>query len=175
MFTLPASMPFSSKASYYEVENDDFLDNSNSFPRLYQRRSRFGSTWPWVCSTIIFGLGFTTIFVNEYILHRPSGTFEKGFNTELGTATHIIGLEKFRFTGNINFRLKENGTAYESYLMHEPGTKRYVGKPSKEIDANWQELIRDRYFWVSDEEAASMWPDELDTLYHREGKGYVAG
>jgi hypothetical protein len=172
MFEFTSRIPFLSRSPYREIEKDDFNDDLDSKSSTHRPISR---PWPWICSTVAFGLGFTILFTNQYIVPRSLNTFERGFKTELGTATHIIGLEEVEFTGNIRFRANENGTGLESYLPHDAGLKQYAGKPSLEIDANWQELINDRYFWISDEEAASMWPGELDSLYHRAGKGYVAG
>lgn len=114
--------------------------------------------------------------MRDFVTFARLGSFERGFRTELDTAKYVIDTVQVKFTGNIAFNPDHNETTPRTYLpAPEAGAKQYVGAPSDEIDANWEEIIRDRYFWISEEEAKSMWPNELDTLYHRPGKGYVAG
>lgn len=57
----------------------------------------------------------------------------------IATARNIIEKKPIAFTGNLNFF--DNGT---TYLEHDPESVRFVGKPSKEIDENWDNLLQSK-------------------------------
>jgi len=52
---------------------------------------------------------------------------------------------------------------------------KYFGKPSPEIDENWQQLIGHRYFSISDEEAKRAWGDRRHDYVDELLGGYSAG
>ncbi|KAK0723430.1 hypothetical protein B0T26DRAFT_260663 [Lasiosphaeria miniovina] len=49
------------------------------------------------------------------------------------------------------------------------------GPPSPEIDANWNRLIHDRYFAISEEEATRAWGDRRFEFVDQKRGGYSAG
>jgi len=55
-----------------------------------------------------------------------------------------------------------------------PENKQFVGKPNPQIDANWDELIGQRYFSVSEEEATRAWGDHRYDFIDQEQGGYTA-
>ncbi|KIW98973.1 uncharacterized protein Z519_00636 [Cladophialophora bantiana CBS 173.52] len=97
-----------------------------------------------------------------HTLRRPrvAYSYETGWATELGTAAQKISIETRRFTGDLHFH--PNGS---SYLAPEPDQIQYVGSPSPEIDQNWADLINDRYFYLSELEALSVWGPDFDGYY----------
>lgn len=56
-----------------------------------------------------------------------------------------------------------------------PENHRFVGEPSAEIDDNWMGLLEDRYFSISEEEAAEAWGDRRHDYVDEEHGGYTAG
>lgn len=56
-----------------------------------------------------------------------------------------------------------------------PENKKFVGKPSAEIDENWMSLLDDRYFSISEEEAIEAWGDRRYEYVDEEHGGYTAG
>lgn len=50
----------------------------------------------------------------------------------------------------------------------------YFGEPSPELDQNWEKLIGDRYFSVSEEEAKSVWRDTYHDYVDQLQGGYTA-
>jgi len=49
------------------------------------------------------------------------------------------------------------------------------GTPSEDIDDNWERLIGDRYFSVTEEEATRAWGDKRHEYVDEEEGGYTAG
>lgn len=57
-------------------------------------------------------------------------------NRDLAALKGELEMEMKRFTADLDW--DENGNLYNIEI---PGEKKYVGKPSPEIDANWAALI----------------------------------
>lgn len=53
-----------------------------------------------------------------------------------------------------------------------PGVTEFIGNGT-EIDDNWHELIKDRYFVISEEEAKAAWPNDYQKYYHTAAGWYV--
>ncbi len=49
------------------------------------------------------------------------------------------------------------------------------GPPSREIDKNWERLIGQRYFSVSEEEAIRAWGEKRKNYIDQRAGGYTAG
>jgi hypothetical protein len=87
-----------------------------------------------------------------------------------------IPLERVRFKGSPHFHA--NGTGY---LDPVDGTRPWpedmvlFGPPSQEIDNNWERLIGNRYFSVSEEEAKMAWGDKRHEYVDQRRGGYSAG
>lgn len=87
-----------------------------------------------------------------------------------------VPLEVKRFVGSPKF--DENGTM----SMHAtdpdarwPENLRFTGDLSDEIDENWNEIVEDRYFSVSEAEAIEAWGDHRHEYVDEEYGGYTAG
>jgi hypothetical protein len=86
-----------------------------------------------------------------------------------------IPLEIVRFGGSPIF--DENGT------MHTPPVDKTANWPenldftsqTKEADDNWLELLEDRYFSISEEEAVGAWGEDRHAYVDQDRGGYTAG
>lgn len=86
-------------------------------------------------------------------------------------------MEQKRFTDSAQFDEKD-GTTYLFPVNTSapwPENRRYIGQPDQEVDANWDELIGDRYFSISEEEASYAWGDDRGKYVDERQGGYTAG
>ncbi|KAH8760338.1 hypothetical protein F5883DRAFT_606203 [Diaporthe sp. PMI_573] len=101
------------------------------------------------------------------------GTYEAGWATDFEPAKKEIAVENIRFTGSPVF--DENGT----YWIPNPGSIKYIGEPSPEIDQNWEDATWGRYFLATDEEArnafSERYGDDVSWLWNDHAGGYVVG
>ncbi|KAJ5890475.1 uncharacterized protein N7473_006703 [Penicillium subrubescens] len=88
--------------------------------------------WTWVISTVIFAS------LSVFLYFRPisSATYEHGFSTDLDALKSQIQLHQVKFTGGLE--LNETGKLHR---IIDPGQPQYVGPPTPEIDAAWDELM----------------------------------
>jgi hypothetical protein len=56
-----------------------------------------------------------------------------------------------------------------------PENRRYIGEPGEEVDVNWDDLIGDRYFSISEQEAIYAWGNERREFVDEMQGGYTAG
>lgn len=85
-------------------------------------------------------------------------------------------LEKKRFTGSPLF--DDNGTMVAAPVDKHadwPENHLFTGEPSQQIDDNWEDLIEDRYFSISEEEAVEAWGERRFDYVDEERGGYTAG
>jgi hypothetical protein len=86
-------------------------------------------------------------------------------------------LEQRRFINSAQFD-EHDGKTYLSQLdtsVPWPENRRYIGEPGKEVDANWDDLIGDRYFSISEQEAIYAWGDMRREYVDERQGGYTAG
>lgn len=98
-----------------------------------------------------------------------SGSFGTGFSTEFDPSKAYIRQESKMFYGGP--RWYDNGTGY---IVHNPSEPRYVGPPTDEVDAAWKELVKGRYFNITEEEAEIAFGTPHG-LYNHPGLGYLLG
>lgn len=87
-----------------------------------------------------------------------------------------IPLEKRRFTGTPHFF--NNGSAWVDPIDQTapwPENVAYFGEPTPEIDANWERLIGDGYFSITEEEAVRALGDNRHEYVDHKLGGYSAG
>ena len=60
-----------------------------------------------------------------------------------------------------------------AYREHVPGVKEYIDD-GPDSERNWDTLVKGRYFYISEEEARSQWPDTYLEWYHDEW-GWIIG
>lgn len=81
-----------------------------------------------------------------------------------------------RFVGSPKF--DENGTMWMIATDPEarwPENLRFTGDLSDEVDENWNQIVEDRYFSVSENEAIEAWGDRRHEYVDEEYGGYTAG
>ncbi|KAF2830159.1 hypothetical protein CC86DRAFT_368017 [Ophiobolus disseminans] len=102
--------------------------------------------------------GLATFFFAQNFQLRKRGNFQNGFANEIAFATPLIQVYKTKFTGGIKFH--DNGTMFRD---QGPG-KQYVGQPSPELDAHWEELVHTRYlaFTASQKNKIQVEMDQSD-------------
>jgi len=83
-------------------------------------------------------------------------------------ASQWIEKEVKTFTGTAMF--SDGDIAYRE---HVPGVKEYIDD-GPESERNWDKLVSGRYFYISEEEARSHWPDTYLEWYHDEW-GWIIG
>ncbi|EME78253.1 uncharacterized protein MYCFIDRAFT_144082 [Pseudocercospora fijiensis CIRAD86] len=100
------------------------------------------------------------------------GTLEHGFVTEKirTLPPHLYEIEQRRFTGSVGFL--PDGT---KTLVFDPAEPVYVGDPSPEIDRNWDELVEDRYWSISEDEAKMLWGVGHERYRDHAKGGYTGG
>lgn len=87
-----------------------------------------------------------------------------------------VPLEVKRFVGSPKF--DENGTMWMDTTDPEarwPENLRFTGDLSDEVDENWNQIVEDRYFSVSEAEAIEAWGDRRHEYVDEELGGYTAG
>ncbi|KAF2210011.1 hypothetical protein CERZMDRAFT_13606, partial [Cercospora zeae-maydis SCOH1-5] len=94
--------------------------------------------------------------------------------TDFEAARDAVEVVRTRFVGAPMF--DDQGEPY----LDEENQSKYAGKPSDSIDEAWDELIHDRYFLISDEEANEAWGPDYILNYRTPDKstekgGYLAG
>lgn len=100
-------------------------------------------------------------------------------SADAGSATESLShvpLERRVFVGSPKF--DENGTMYTLPVdanAEWPENMKFTGEPSDEIDDNWNQLLADRYFSVSDVEAEVAWGDRRREYVDEVYGGYTAG
>ncbi|KAI1508907.1 DUF3328 domain containing protein [Pyrenophora tritici-repentis] len=86
--------------------------------------------------------------------------------SSIGPVRDFIEKTTETFTGTPVFG--DDGTAHVERL---PGVKKYIGS-DKDVEANWDELVRDRIFYVSEEEAKAYFPHNYQEIYYEKGMGW---
>ncbi|KAF2722586.1 hypothetical protein K431DRAFT_41535, partial [Polychaeton citri CBS 116435] len=69
-------------------------------------------------------------------------------NASTAPSRTLVEYEKVKFTGTARFT--DDGTAYRT---RTPNETQYFGKPSRELDQAWDDLIGNRFFYITDKEA----------------------
>ncbi|ROV96512.1 hypothetical protein VMCG_07830 [Cytospora schulzeri] len=127
---------------------------------------------PWIL-TCLFALTSFLLLLERYGI-RKFGTYEDRLETDLKSLSHVP-LERRRFVGSPKF--DENGTMYTDPIDPKaewPENLRLSGQPSDEIDENWDNVLEDLYFSVSDSEAEVAWGDRRREYVDEAYGGYTA-
>lgn len=151
---------------------------------------------PWIL-TGLFALTSFLLLLERYGI-RKFGTYEDRLETDLsallfrnvprfgreieiadiGLETESLShvpLERRRFVGSPKF--DENGTMYTDPTDPKaewPENLVLAGEPSDKIDNNWDDVLEDLYFSVSDSEAEVAWGDRRREYVDEAYGGYTA-
>ncbi|KAJ5389258.1 uncharacterized protein N7496_000326 [Penicillium cataractarum] len=116
-------------------EGKPFLPNEYTTPEVVpdaRSLKRQLLDWVWVISTVIFA----SLSFFLYIRSTRIATYEHGFSTDLDALKSQIQLHQVQFTGGLE--LNETGKLHRIIATGQP---QYVGPPTPEIDAAWDELM----------------------------------
>ncbi|KAK7937206.1 Cyclochlorotine biosynthesis protein O [Apiospora aurea] len=161
-----------------EGESDHFLEKPSSPDARQKNRVRKAVLLlPWAL-TIIFASLSLFLLVDRNATKKGAaawGTYEQGFSTDPITDFEIpLELVTFRRSPHFNM----NGSGYLDPVDKEapwPENMVLFGDPSDEIDDNWDRLIEDRYFSITEEEATRAWGDKRHEYVDEGEGGYTAG
>ncbi|ENH98542.1 hypothetical protein COCC4DRAFT_67259 [Bipolaris maydis ATCC 48331] len=82
----------------------------------------------------------------------------------------IVKIEQLQYTSGIEFT--DNGLPQ---LVYSPGEVLYVGELSPAIDKAWDELIKGRYFSISENKAKELWGEKYKDYRDRIDGGFTGG
>ncbi|GAB1316887.1 hypothetical protein MFIFM68171_07097 [Madurella fahalii] len=167
-------------------ESSEFLDKQALYnsarnvecpacQRIYSPpRSYLWDAVPWVLSCMLAAMCLVLLLRLNTTIAGEFGTFEEGFVTDV--VTRPIPLERVRFRGTPHFMA--NGTSWINPVDPKapyPENLECFGTPSQELDDNWDSLIEDRYFLITEEEAERAWGDKRHEYVDPGTGGYIAG
>ncbi|KAI1122965.1 hypothetical protein F5Y10DRAFT_270535 [Nemania abortiva] len=90
-------------------------------------------------------------------------------NNPPGPARVAASIQQQTFTGSPRFDPR-NG----EYIPPQSPSWRFIGS-GPEVDAAWEELSRERYFLLTDEEAREAWGDGYTQYWNNQWGGYLGG
>ncbi|KAF2217656.1 hypothetical protein CERZMDRAFT_30753 [Cercospora zeae-maydis SCOH1-5] len=122
------------------------LPYSSPVPRR-SGRQRF-KPWHWTAGNLLLLLSFT---LSNLAIHRHYGTCI--WRTDFDDATQAIEYEEKIFTGALVYN-----TTQQRAVRLRDGTTEYFGPPSRELDAAWEELLRDEFPTMTEKEATPFLP-----------------
>ncbi|KAI1347179.1 hypothetical protein F5Y01DRAFT_319015 [Xylaria sp. FL0043] len=142
-----------------------------SLLQAYGSRSR--SRWVvlgilWVTS-ILITVVITAFTTWKILAYNEFGTLASGYSSDFGPARAVASIQQYRFTGSPHFD-EDKG----EYIPPESPSWRYIGS-GPEVDSAWEELVKNRYFLLTDEEAKEAWGDDYTEYWNNNRGGYLGG
>lgn len=154
-------------------------------PKPKQRTTR-AAVLPicWIFSIILTSL--ITYLSTTQALTKGLGTLVSGYTTELGEsvestinsqwtncfqkgdARSAIRAKKQQFYGSLDFKDRRG------FIPLGSPSEKYVGS-TPEVDAAWDELTKDRYFLLTDNEAHEAYGEQIGPYWNVHHGGYIAG
>ncbi|KUI69556.1 hypothetical protein VM1G_04721 [Cytospora mali] len=101
-------------------------------------------------STTILFAGLSIVLVVE-LWRFHSNSYKYGFLTELGPAREIVQVKETVFMGGLVY--DDNDNLHRETL---PGQPQYVGTPSPEVDAAWNQLLSPLGMVLKGDDASSV-------------------
>lgn len=169
-----AAMNFLRRPKYKSVQQSDDNVSDVSLDQPPRTSNALYLGWILACA-----FAFSTAFLLVQLLKIKSasqevtlqhGSFNKGFSTEFGPAKPYIHEKQSMFWGGP--RWYDNGTGYH---VNNPAEPTYAGPPNEEIDAAWEDLLRGRYFTITEAEAVQTFGNPHGLYLHPDGVGYLTG
>ncbi|KAJ3568664.1 hypothetical protein NPX13_g6343 [Xylaria arbuscula] len=172
-------------AKYSRVEETknlpDRLDNADSDSEdpspwgVSQRTCQNGNKAPWVIVGSLWLLSiiltiFATVSITLKIQFRdPLGTLGSGYSTDFHSARIAANSVQQTFTGSPKFDVERG----EYIPPHSPSLK-YIGS-SPEVNNAWAELVKNRYFLLTDQEAKETLGENYTEFWDELRGGYLGG
>ncbi|KAL7904109.1 hypothetical protein GGI35DRAFT_490820 [Trichoderma velutinum] len=131
------------------------------------------NVFPWLLN-VALALLLLLLFYERFNRSTSFGSYESGFNSDI-SISHIP-LEQIRFRGSPQFSINGTGSLEPmDNTARWPENMKLFGVPSTELDENWERLIGNRYFSVSEEEAEKAWGEKRFDYVDELDGGYTAG
>lgn len=127
---------------------EDSLYESETLPDPvksgFEKERRF-----WILTTSLLAVAWlvTGVWASS---STGSRNYEQGFSTDLQPALPAIRMETRQFYGGI-----EVNSSGDFALRLHPGSERFVGKPTAELDAAWDRIVGS-YIKLTDEEVETI-------------------
>jgi hypothetical protein len=142
---------------YQRVPSSNIEDEASEyrrekFPGHESDLNRSPSYTPWMISTTFFAtLSLCLITIAQI---RPATTNPGAFETDFAATQLWVEYEERAFTGKLSYvPLKR-----KLYRDIDPTQPQYFGKPNPEMDALWDDLLRNEFTPMTVEEAAPFTP-----------------
>ncbi|KAK8013294.1 Cyclochlorotine biosynthesis protein O [Apiospora marii] len=173
----PSHKLYSAVETGSEGEFDHFLEKPSPDVRQKSRVRQLVLLLPWALTVIFATLSIVLLIERNTAKEEVVvwGTYEGGFETDHSPEVEIP-LELVTFRRSPHFDI--NGTGFLDPVDPKapwPENMVLFGTPSEQIDDNWERLISDRYFSVTEEEATRAWGDKRHEYVDEEEGGYTAG
>ncbi|KAI0905868.1 hypothetical protein F4823DRAFT_609400 [Ustulina deusta] len=163
---------------YLSDEPDSAISESEADPLRWgvlQRTYRNSKKAPWLILALLWPLSIiltvvTTVFIMlKMQAHDPLGTLASGYSTDFRPARIAASSVQRIFTGSPRFD-KERG----EYIPPDSPSLEYIGS-SPEVDKAWAELVKNRYFLLTDEEARETLGNNYTEFWDDLRGGYLGG
>ncbi|KIM95540.1 hypothetical protein OIDMADRAFT_133628 [Oidiodendron maius Zn] len=165
-------MNFLRTSSYKSLQqSEDGINQPSSLPSRFSNLHLYIG-WLLAC-VFAFSTGFLLYQSPEMGHHQktsPASSFSTGFGTEFDPIKSHIKEESKMFWGGP--RWYDNGTGYH---VRNPSEPVYVGPPTDEMDDAWHNLLTNRYFNITEEEAELTFGKPHGLYKHPDGIGYLIG
>ncbi|KAI1261341.1 hypothetical protein F5Y18DRAFT_431172 [Xylariaceae sp. FL1019] len=148
---------FKSRAGEEDVEGESvaFMKGSSDSPQILPRRPVSQRSNIWVWTTFILAFLLLAIGVRDLAWSKGDASrkyaYETGFETDWSLAREVSRTKKVKFSGGIQFHEDET-----RYLTTNPDEPVYIGPPSPELDAAWDELTYHASIAVTPAEAKAV-------------------
>ncbi|KAH8805171.1 hypothetical protein F5884DRAFT_798588 [Xylogone sp. PMI_703] len=168
MFT---RLPWMSSPTYSSLQEEEGDDKSEQITLKKTIPPRTG----WSNIVVVLSLVIATLCASSTLLlyqRTKSSSFQKleaGFPTDYKPVLPEVDIEEVLFTGGPAF--DENGDMY----IPNPARIKYIGDPNEEIDQAWDELIKGRYFKITEQEAKEAFGEKYNETWYEKAGAYVAG
>ncbi|EMC92303.1 hypothetical protein BAUCODRAFT_151715 [Baudoinia panamericana UAMH 10762] len=120
----------------------------------------------WAMTLVVTSI--VTAVLTRRLTYQSLGAFDNGFETELYKARPHIQVLREQFTGSLDFKDRSG------FIPPDSPSMKYIGA-TPDVDAAWMELVGDRYFLLSDEEADAAFGPNAARYWNVHHGGYAIG
>ncbi|KAI3331282.1 hypothetical protein F4824DRAFT_298728 [Ustulina deusta] len=119
--------------------------------------------------SIIIAVFITVFTMWKMRAYDYLGAFASGYSSGFGPARIAASVNQRTFTGSPRFDEKKG-----EYIPPESPSWKYIGS-GPEVDLAWEELVKNRYFLLTDQEAKEAWGDSYTEFWNSNRGGYLGG
>jgi hypothetical protein len=161
----------SSSGRYQPLPSSNFKDENSELDTVkvidqHSKSKLYQNPTPWMISTIFFAL--ISIYYATAAYQQTTSEAMRAFRTDFTAAQPWVEYEERVFTGKLSY----DPISRQPFRDIDPTQPQYFGKPGPEIDAAWEDLLRNEFTPMSASEAAPFTPElrplPTDGKYHFE-------